>query len=173
MRIAPHRLLDYVEDAEDRARTSSSELILVSRQVVAFLGAQRRAAVSTIDAIRDAALGVTLGNCSQPIHDLQVLEHLAQRAVDAGLIDGLHPSIQQKLSQARPAPPPSAPGEGDRETTTDGRAIWAGGSTDALTERMRQWLHRTSPWADAPYEGGFEQLRQDARGLLLLHGVTP
>lgn len=51
--------------------------------------------------VREAMNRVTLGNCSYAIDDVRVLEHLAQRAVDAGLIDGLHPSIQKKILQSK------------------------------------------------------------------------
>jgi hypothetical protein len=47
---------------------------------------------------RAAAKRALKGNCTFIDDDIFMLEHLAQRAVDAGLIDQLHPSIQAKLA---------------------------------------------------------------------------
>lgn len=48
--------------------------------------------------IRDAAMRVMGTNCTWVDEDLHALEHLAQRAVDAGLVDGLPASIQKVLA---------------------------------------------------------------------------
>lgn len=46
--------------------------------------------------VRAAGKRVTGSNCTFVDDDLRLLEHLAQRAVNAGLTDGLHPSVAAK-----------------------------------------------------------------------------
>jgi len=53
--------------------------------------------------LRSAAKHVTGGNCSFADDDLNVLEHLALRAVEAGLTDGLHPNVAHRAASARRA----------------------------------------------------------------------
>lgn len=59
--------------------------------------------------IRKASREITGGNCAFVDDDLAILAHLAKRAVDAGLTDGLSPQVQAALSQPGPA------SEGDGE----------------------------------------------------------
>lgn len=53
--------------------------------------------------VRRAAKEVTGGNFSFAIDDIAVIEHLAIRAVEAGLIDGLHPAVAKKALAAAEA----------------------------------------------------------------------
>lgn len=46
--------------------------------------------------VREAAKRATGGNCSFADDDLHILEHLAMRAIDAGLTDGLHSHVAAK-----------------------------------------------------------------------------
>jgi hypothetical protein len=46
--------------------------------------------------LRQVAQDVTGGNCTGADDDLAILRHLALRAVSAGLVDGLHPSVARK-----------------------------------------------------------------------------
>ena len=51
--------------------------------------------------VRRFAREITGGNCAFADDDLRVLAHLANRAVEAGLIDGLHPLTQAKINAAK------------------------------------------------------------------------
>lgn len=51
-------------------------------------------------AVRDAARQVTGGNCAYADDDVAILEHLAVRAVKAGLVEGLHPTVARKAIKA-------------------------------------------------------------------------
>lgn len=50
-------------------------------------------------AVRRLAEEVTGGNCAFADDDLRILAHLAKRAVEAGLTDGLSPNIRAKITR--------------------------------------------------------------------------
>lgn len=56
------------------------------------------------DFVRAAAKRVTGGNCAFVDDDIGILEHLAQRAVEAGLTDRLHASVRASLSRVARTP---------------------------------------------------------------------
>lgn len=65
-----------IVDAPSSAITEAGDYSLLDAEVVHIL--------------REAAKRVTGGNCTWVEDDLAILERLAQRAVSAGLTDGLH-----------------------------------------------------------------------------------
>ena len=65
--------------------------------------------VEVVHWIREASREITGGNCAFVDDDLAILTHLAKRAIDAGLTDGLSPQVQAALSA-----PQAAPGEGEQ-----------------------------------------------------------
>lgn len=54
--------------------------------------------------VRATAKRVTGGNCTFADADLRILAELARRAVEAGLTEGLHPTVLRNIARL-PSPP--------------------------------------------------------------------
>lgn len=115
--------------------------------------------------VREASLAVVRGNCTFVDDDLKVLAHLANRAIEAGLTDGLPDHIQAKVAALRQ---PSA-NQGEVETLGDCEraALRAFASTDmcySFRALEYQIEDRPQPFSRAVIEASVRLLK--ARGLV-------